>query len=543
MADFLNSETLLMDLGLVGAEVVLLIILFIFINFLIYLGFKMFYTIPFVKKLKDKFETIRQNIKWILVFLCFAISLALAGFNAFLIYKHQEEGLLAYHQLLLLKIPTDVWIEFGIGIAKIIGVIILATVAVRILRKVLNNVEARAKAWEGIKANDESIELFSHSLSRIMANGIWLLVFVFAVWTLPYLSFLSPYLFLIFKVYIIISLGSLAVGSVAVIVDSLDALSVKYSSPDNFLSFYEHVRELVPLFRSSLEYIIYVTVATLVVMQVEFVAPLAKYGPKIVQVIGIFFLARAAVVLSGLIADKFFVKHDNVTETDRQRQLTVLPLVKSVSKYSIFFIAFVLMLRSFDINPAAILAGAGIVGIVVGLGAQSLINDLVSGFFILFENIYLVNDYIESEDARGKVEGIDIRTTRIRDPNGQLHIIRNGLMGKIINYSKSYTYAVVEVGVAYDSELDQVYRVLRKTGEKLKEKNPDVIEPTVVQGLDNFGESELTIRTTTRVKPGRHLEVARDYRKMIKEAFDLEGIEIPFARQVIIFKNSPENRG
>lgn len=529
-----------MDLGLVGVEVVLLIISFIFINFLIYLGFKVFYTLPFVKRFKDKFETVRQNIRWILVFLGFVLALALAGFNAFLIYKHQEEGLLAYHQLLLSKIPADIWIEFGIGIAQIIGIIILATIAVRIIRNVIGKAEAKAKDWEGIKANDESIELFSHSLSRIMINGIWLLVFVFAVWTLPYLSFLSQYLFLIFKTYIIISLGSLAVGSVAVIVDSLDALSVKYSSPDNFLSFYEHVRGLVPLFRSSLEYIIYVTVATLVILQVEFIAPLARYGPKIVQVIGIFFLARVAVVLSGLIADKFFVKHDHVTETDRQRQLTVLPLVKSVTKYSIFFIAFVLILRSFDINPATILAGAGIVGIVIGLGAQSLINDLVSGFFILFENIYLVGDYIESENARGKVEGIDIRTTRIRDPNGQLHIIRNGLMGKIINYSKSYTYAVVEVGVAYDSDLDKVYKVLGEAGVKLKEKNPDVVEPTVVQGLDEFGESQLTVRTKTRVKPGCHLEVARDYRKMIKESFDKAGIEIPFARRVVIFKNSPE---
>lgn len=542
MADFLNSETLLMDLGLVGAEVLLLIILFIFINFLVYLGFKMFYTLPFVKRFKDRFETIRQNIKWILVFLGFVLALALAGFNAFLIYKHQEEGLLVYHQLLLSKIPAEVWIEFGIGIAKIIGLIILATIVVRIIRNVIGKAEAKAKAWEGIKANDESIELLSHSLSRIMINGIWLLVFVFAVWTLPYLSFLSPYLFLIFKIYIIISLGSLAVGSVAVIVDSLDALSVKYSSPDNFLSFYEHVRGLVPLFRSSLEYIIYVTVATLVILQVEFIAPLARYGPKIVQVIGIFFLARVAVVLSGLLADKFFVKHNHVTETDRQRQLTVLPLVKSVTKYSIFFIAFVLVLRSFGINPAAILAGAGIVGIVIGLGAQSLINDLVSGFFILFENIYLVGDYIESEGARGKVEGIDIRTTRVRDPSGQLHIIRNGLMGKIINYSKSYTYAVVEVGVAYDSDLEKVYKVLGEAGVKLKQKNPDVVEPTVVQGLDEFGESQLTVRTKTRVKPGRHLEVARDYRKLIKESFDKAGIEIPFARRVVIFKNSPESK-
>jgi len=539
MVDFLNSETLLMDLGLVGAEIVLLILSFIFINLLIYLGFKAFYTLPGIKKIKDRFETIRMNIKWVLVFLCFIFSLAWVGFSGYLLYVHRQEGLLAYHQELLSQVPANIWIELGLGFAKIIGAIVLATISIRIVRRILQAIEAKAKAWEGIKANDESIEIFSHSLGSILSNGAWLLVFVFSVWTLPYLSFLSKYLLVIFKIYIYISLGSLAVGSVAVIVDSLDALSVKYSSPDNILSAYHHVRGLVPLFRRSLEYIIYVFVATLVVMQFDFFAPLAAYGPKIVQIIGIFFLARVFVVISELALDRFFAGSEKVSEVERQRQMTLLPLAKSFFRYAIFFIAFVLMLRAFDINPTAILAGAGIVGIVVGLGAQSLINDLVSGFFILFENIYLVGDYIESEDARGKVEGIDIRTTRIRDPNGQLHILRNGQMSKIINYSKGYTHAVVEVGVAYDSDLNKVYKVLKETGKKIKEINPDVLDATEVRGLEDFGESQLTVRTTTRVKPGRHLEVAREYRKMLQEAFDKEGIEIPFARRVVIFKNKP----
>jgi small conductance mechanosensitive channel len=92
------------------------------------------------------------------------------------------------------------------------------------------------------------------------------------------------------------------------------------------------------------------------------------------------------------------------------------------------------------------------------------------------------------------------------------------------------------VGVAYDSNLDKVYEVLKKTGEGLKQKSPDVLEATQVKGLEKFGESELLIRTTTRVRPGCHLEVSRQFRKMIKEAFDREGIEIPFARRVLIFK-------
>ena len=537
----MSFESMVANAAVIGGEIVLLIAVFIIINLVVALIFRELKIIPVLKRFEERLETIRLNIKWVLIFICFALSLSVIAFNGYLIYRGKD--LVEYGRQMLLDIPSGLWIEFGLGLAKIIGMVILATVVIRIIRGILSRLDAKAKAFEGIKANDESIESFFNSLYRILSNGIWLLVFVFAVWTLPYLSFLSPYLFLVFKIYIIISLGMLAVGSVAVIVDSLDALSKKYSSPDNILSYYSHLSGLVPLLRRSLEYIIYVFVATLVVMQIEFISQLAVYGPIAVQIIGIIFLSRVFVVVSDLVIDRIFAGTERSSELERQRQKTLLPLIKSFFKYAIYFIAFVLILRAMNINPAPILAGAGIVGIVVGLGAQPLINDLVSGFFILFENIYLVDDYIETETARGRVEGIDIRTTRIRDPNGQLHILRNGQLSKVINYSKSYTYAVVEVGVAYDSSLDHVYAVLKKTGEELKEQDPNVLEPTQVKGLENFGESELLIRTTTRVKPGKHLEVSRRYRKMIKEAFDRQGIEIPFARRVVIFKQPPPAAG
>lgn len=541
MEAFANPEIIVKNVAVVGIEVLLLIVSFILINLIVALIFREVGIIPFLKRFKERMETIRLNIKWVLIFLCFVLSLSIIGYNAYLIYEQKD--LVEYGRQMMLLIPSVLWIEFGLGLAKIIGMVILATISIRIIRSILSRLDAKAKAFEGIRANDESIESFFNSLYRILSNGIWLLVFVYAVWTLPYLSFLSPYLLSIFKIYIIISLGMLVVSSVAVIVESLDALSKKYASPDNILSYYSHLSGLIPLFRRSLEYIIYVYVATLVVMQIKFISPLAAYGPVIVQIIGIIFLSRVFVVIADLVIEKFFVKTERTSELDRQRQLTLMPIIKSFFKYAIYFIAFILVIRALGINPAAILAGAGIMGIVIGLGAQPLINDVVSGFFILFENIYLVDDYIETETARGRVEGIDIRTTRVRDPNGQLHIIRNGQLNKVINYSKAYTHAVVEVGVAYDSNLDHVYEVLKKAGEELKEKDASVLDATQVKGLENFGESELLIRTTTRVKPGKHLEVSRRYRKMIKEAFDREGIEIPFARRVVIFKRWPGEKG
>jgi small-conductance mechanosensitive channel len=532
-----NTNYIIMNAILIGAEIFLLVLLFVILNLFVRLVFKIIESLPLLSNIAERIDTIFFNIRSVLVVICFIGCLAVAGFNGYLIYIGTD--LLAFNREMALQVPIEMWQKGALGLAKVIGLVILVTVGIRIIRWILRKLEQGAKDWERIKANDRSIEVFFTALYRIISNGLWLMVFAFAVWTLPYLSFLSAYIFLLLKVYLIISTGMLMVSAVAVVVDSLDALSLKYASPDNLLRFYEHLRGLIPLLRRSLEFIIYVWVATLVVMQVEFISKFAVWGPTIIQIIAIFFLARVFVVISELVVDSNLFKSPEPAQLDVQRKATILPLVKSFLRYGIFFVAFVLIIRALGINPTAILAGAGIAGIVVGLGAQPLINDLVSGFFILFENIYLVGDYIETGIARGTVEGIDIRVTRIRDPNGQLHILRNGQLNEVINFSKRYTFAVVEVGVAYDSDLNRVYKVLQQVGERLKNENPDVIEMTKVQGLENFGESELLIRTVTKVKPGCHLEVSRQLRKMIKEAFDREGIEIPFARRVVIFKNQP----
>jgi small conductance mechanosensitive channel len=187
----------------------------------------------------------------------------------------------------------------------------------------------------------------------------------------------------------------------------------------------------------------------------------------------------------------------------------------------------VLNTLGFDVLP--FLAGAGIIGLVVGFGAQSMINDVVSGFFILFENIYLVGDYVEVGPARGIVEAIEFRTTRIRDGEGRLHIIRNGDMKPVINYSRDYAVAVVAVDVSYDADLDRVFKSLREAGAVLRARNPDVLAETEVEGITAFGANALTVRTSTRVKPGRHESVAATLRLMLKEAFDRQAGDLPRA--------------
>ncbi len=177
------------------------------------------------------------------------------------------------------------------------------------------------------------------------------------------------------------------------------------------------------------------------------------------------------------------------------------------------------------IDPGPILAEAGIVGIAIGFGAQNLINDVVCGFFILFENYYLVGDYIkagkvEERHVEGTVEAIKLHTTHIRHPDGQLQIIRNGEIGAIVNYSKQYTYAKVEVPIPAHARLEEVYALIDQIGVQFQEECADVIEPTQIDGLETLGDDNLVLRTLTRVKPGKHLNTQRLLRAKLKQAFD-----------------------
>src|SRR5262249_51314217 len=147
------------------------------------------------------------------------------------------------------------------------------------------------------------------------------------------------------------------------------------------------------------------------------------------------------------------------------------------------------------------------------------------GFFILFENVYLVGELIEVEKAKGVVEAIEFRVTKIRDDEGRLHVIRNGDMKPVINYSKDFAMAVVPVEVAYDADLRSVFTTLREAGRYVRADNRDVLGDTRVDGISAFGASGMTVKTTTKVRPGSHDAVAAALRLAIKEAFDRQAAE------------------
>ena len=521
-----TMTTMTINIITIIAEVSLVYIFFFLVDWCFGRLYKqIFIKFPVLKKSQANASIIRRNLRVFLWLVSLLLSLGIIGVNGFLIYR--GENVRDYSLELINKIPPEFWTKLGLGIVKSIGVIITAIILLRLLNLLLNKISKEAQNFDQVSDNDESIAIFFNTLKKDISSISWIGIVILCAQFLFLPPILTKYLYILLRIYIIIAVGLLIFKVVAVIIDSLDAFSVKYSSPDNLLRFYDQLRYLVPFLKRCLEYIIYVVMATLVVQQLEFIANLAKWGTVGIKLIGIFLASRIFISVVYVVVEELLLKSKNLTETQQQRRETITPLIQSTAKYFIYFGAGISVLDTIGIDPGPILAGAGILGLAVGLGAQNLINDIVSGFFILFENYYLVGDYIETDEASGYVEAIELRTTRIRHNNGQVYIVRNGDIASIINYSKEFVYAAVDIGVDYDTDLDRAYEIIETIGRQMKAKNNDILEPTQVEGIEEFGDIRLSIQTKTKVKPGRHLRVQRTLRKLLKQAFDREGIYIP----------------
>jgi small conductance mechanosensitive channel len=196
-----------------------------------------------------------------------------------------------------------------------------------------------------------------------------------------------------------------------------------------------------------------------------------------------------------------------------------------------------------DIGP--LLAGAGIVGLAVGFGAQSLVKDVISGFFMLLENQMNVGDVVEIAGKAGLVESMNLRITVIRDFEGKVHIVPNGEIAVVTNFTREYSRALIEIGVAYKEDVDRVIEVLKEVGEQIRSDEifgKKILEPMEVIGLDSFGNSSVNIKVRFKTRPIEQWNTAREYRRLVKKRFDEEGIEIPFPH-ITLYMGEGENEG
>jgi small conductance mechanosensitive channel len=219
-----------------------------------------------------------------------------------------------------------------------------------------------------------------------------------------------------------------------------------------------------------------------------------------------------------------------------QRASTLTQIVRDVARIAIFFVGVMMILSEMGIDLKPMLAAAGLGGLAIGFGAQSLVKDVISGFFILLENSIRVGDVVEVAGVSGLVEQIELRSIRLRDLAGNVHVVPNGVIDKVKNMTKDYSYYVFDVGVAYREDVDEVMATLKSIADELQADpafKDDILDPLEMLGVDQFAHSAVIIKCRVKTQPIKQWRIGREMNRRIKKTFDAKGIEIPFPHQTI----------
>ena len=225
-----------------------------------------------------------------------------------------------------------------------------------------------------------------------------------------------------------------------------------------------------------------------------------------------------------------FRKHQ-VDEESKKRASTLSSVVRHILTVVILIVAAVTILGELGVQIGPLLAAAGIAGLAVGFGAQSLVKDVINGFFILLEDQIRVGDVVKVAGQGGVVEKVNLKMTILRDFSGNVHYVPNGSIDLVTNMTKEYSRYVFDIGVAYREDVDEVCQVIREVDQDLRNDpdfGEDILEPIEVFGLDQFGDSALIIKARTKTKPIKQWRVAREFNRRLKKKFDQKDIEIPF---------------
>lgn len=230
---------------------------------------------------------------------------------------------------------------------------------------------------------------------------------------------------------------------------------------------------------------------------------------------------------------------------DARRIHTLSRVIRYVVTVAVTVVTGIVILGEFGISVAPIPGAAGVVGIALGFGAQSLVKDYFTGFFLLLENQIRIGDIVEAGGKAGVVEELTLRYLRLRDYDGNVHYIPNGTVSVVTNKSLGYAFAVIDAGVAYGEDVDRVMTVMRAVGEALRQDAgfaPKILEPLEIAGVDRWADSAVVIRCRFKVMPLEQWNVRREYLRRLKAAFDREGIEIPFPHVKLVYRPPAEAR-
>ncbi|PLR78299.1 mechanosensitive ion channel protein MscS [Bacillus sp. V3-13] len=264
-------------------------------------------------------------------------------------------------------------------------------------------------------------------------------------------------------------------------------------------------------------------------------------GQGFLKILAIILLTGIVIRIGRLaIRNIFKVRTRSPLRISERREATLMKLLENILSYVVYFIAFIMILSTLTINVTGILAGAGIAGLAIGFGAQNLVRDVITGFFIIFEDQFSVGDHIRVGQFEGTVEEIGLRTTKIKNWTGELHILPNGSITEVTNFSLHNSIAVVDVSIAYEGDIERAEKIISNLLENLPDKYEDLVKPPELLGVHMLNPSEVVLRVVAETLPMRHFGVARMLRKDIKMCLDEHGMDVPYPRLVMYSRQEDE---
>jgi small conductance mechanosensitive channel len=259
------------------------------------------------------------------------------------------------------------------------------------------------------------------------------------------------------------------------------------------------------------------------------------FGEGLLKIIAILIIAKVLIKIGEMAIHNIF-KIRNLSplvKSSGRREETLSKLLENILSYVVYFITFMMILSVLGINVQSLIAGAGIVGLAVGFGAKNLVQDIITGFFIIFEDQFSVGDHIRVGQFEGNVESIGLRTTKIKSWTGELYILPNGSITQVTNFSLNNSIAVVDIGISYGEDIERAEKVIKDSLKIMLDQYEDLIKAPELLGIQTMGATEVVLRIVAETFPMKQARIARVIRKDIKLLLDEQGIKVPPPRLVM----------
>lgn len=461
--------------------------------------------------------------------------LLMSGAVLFTVFE-QDVGAYAWRgALALVADPAAVaWIA-----AELLGVLLVALTLYFTLSGLLRVVDEGLGRLLGRARHGAQLDVLA---TRLQVALLWTLILGAALFAVglaqPAEQIHYPFMVV---TYVVVGLtGSRAlVAASQLIVDVLLEMSKVQATRSPAFQYLSGLGSLTPVTKRVLDYFFYVGTATLVIEQLTPGTPIALVGLMVLRVILILYVSRVIVEVCALaIAGVLSSRENEMDAATRHQRATLIPVATSLTRYVTYIIGIAMALGEIGLDTTPLLAGAGLIGIAVGLGAQAIVSDLVSGFFILFEGLFLVGHRVYLGDVEGFVEEIGVRVTKVRDNSGILHCIPNGEIRAVASCSHDYVNSVVEFSIPYELKLPLVFAAIKEHFAAARVNYSDIIGDTELV-IEQLHPSHIVVRAVTRVKPGRDDEMNEALRIEVVAALAAAKIAPPHERRLVAVAPEP----